>query len=148
MRVAFEHQFPVPVERGFAYITDPRNWPEYWPGLVRIREGASPEWSAPGDTVHLDMRLLGRAVELTMRLERFERNERVEYRTTQPGLPNTVHERLFRGENGRFTYTLVVRYEPRAGLGGLFDRFVLPRVIRGALRRTVRNLEPVLADAE
>jgi hypothetical protein len=29
-------RFPVSVEQGFDYITDLRNWPAYWPGLVRV----------------------------------------------------------------------------------------------------------------
>ena len=34
-RVEVAHRFGVPVERGFAFITDTANWSSYWPGFVR-----------------------------------------------------------------------------------------------------------------
>ena len=54
--------FPDPLEHGFSVITDPANWPSYWPGLVRVEPDT--RWSAPGDRAHLVIRLLGRDVEL------------------------------------------------------------------------------------
>jgi hypothetical protein len=146
VRVEVAHEFPVPVDEGFAYITDLRNWPEYWPDFVRIRSesGEEPAWGSPGDRVNLVMRLLGREVELAMVLDRFEPTDRVGYRTKQRGLPDTRHERLFKGGDGRFTYTLIVDYDPRPALRGLFDRFLLPRIIRRALRRTALNLDSIL----
>ena len=47
IRIQREHHFAVPVEAGFAFITDLANWPEYWPGFVRIEPVS--QWSAPGD---------------------------------------------------------------------------------------------------
>ena len=47
MRLEAERGFDVPVRDGFDYITDQRNWPEYWPGFVRIEPGS--RWSEPGD---------------------------------------------------------------------------------------------------
>jgi hypothetical protein len=35
-RVEAAHRFDVPLERGFAFITDTANWPKYWPGYVRL----------------------------------------------------------------------------------------------------------------
>ena len=43
-----------------------------------------------------------------------------------------------------FDYRLVVEYEPRGGLRGLYDRLLVRRGIERALRQTVRNLEEVL----
>ena len=39
IRIEREHYFAVPVEAGFAFITDMANWPRYWPGFV---SGSSP----------------------------------------------------------------------------------------------------------
>ena len=47
LRVEREHRFDTSVEDGFAYITDPPNWPEFWPGFVRMEPGS--RWNAPGD---------------------------------------------------------------------------------------------------
>jgi hypothetical protein len=39
-RVEAAHRFDVPVERGFAFITDTANWSKYWPGYVRLEQGS------------------------------------------------------------------------------------------------------------
>ena len=47
IRVEHEHYFAMPVEAGFAFITDMTNWPRYRPGFIRIEFGS--RWSAAGD---------------------------------------------------------------------------------------------------
>ncbi len=39
-RVEAVHRFDVPIDRGFAFITDTANWPRYWPGYVRLEQHA------------------------------------------------------------------------------------------------------------
>jgi len=142
LRVEREHRFAASVEAGFAYITDPTNWPEYWPGFVRmVRES---RWSAPGDESTILVKLLGREVELRMVLGRLVPNELVEYESSQRGLPDAHHERHFSPEGAGFRYRLVVEYEPRAGLRGLYDRLLVRRGVDRALQQTVANLEPKL----
>ena len=65
-RIEVETRFDVSLRDGFDYITDPANWPEYWPDLVRIEPGSS--WREPGDRARLVLRLLGRPIELEMTL--------------------------------------------------------------------------------
>ena len=139
IRVEHAHRFGVPVAEGFDYITDQANWPTYWPGFVRIEEGS--RWLAPGDRTRLIAKLLGREVELSMTLTRLEPNRLVEYTSVQPGLPDARHERHFTPDGGGFRYRLVVEYEPRAGLRGLYDRLLVRRGIQRALRATVQNIE-------
>jgi uncharacterized protein YndB with AHSA1/START domain len=143
-RIEAAHHYDVPVERGFAFVTDPANWPKFWPGYVRLAEGS--RWAAPGDVARLTTRLLGRDRELTMTIVSREPNRLVTYRSTQPGLPDAFHERRFEPDGRGFVYRLVVEYEPRAGLAGVLDRTLLPRGIRRAFRRTFaaigRSIEP------
>jgi hypothetical protein len=40
MRLELTHRFAIPLQDGFDYIVEPRNWPEYWPGLIRVQPGA------------------------------------------------------------------------------------------------------------
>jgi hypothetical protein len=47
MRLEVAHRFAIPLRDGFDYIVDPCNWPEYWPGLIRVQPGS--RWRAPGD---------------------------------------------------------------------------------------------------
>jgi hypothetical protein len=140
VRVELDHHFPVPLGEGFDYITDLRNWPHYWPDLVRIEPES--RWSEPGDRARLVIRLLGRETEMTMTLGRIEPRRLVEYTSVQPGLPEARHERHFADDgHGGLDYRLVVEYLPRGGLRGLFDRFLFKTAVRRAMRKTVSNLE-------
>ena len=143
MRVEAVHRFDVPVERGFAYITDTANWSSYWPGFVRLEAGS--RWKGPGDTSRIVTRLLGRDRELVMTLRAFEQDRLVTYTSTQPGLPDAEHERHFEADGNGFRYRLVVEYEPRGGFAGLIDRVLLPRAVRRALESTTTALDEALA---
>jgi hypothetical protein len=142
IRIEREQVFPIPVERGFSFITDIDNWPSYWPGFVRV----DPEsrWGTTGDEARLIVRLLGREVELAMTLREFVPNQLVSYESVQPGLPSAHHERHFRPLDGGFAYRIVVEYEPRTGPRGLLDRTVIRRGVDRAVRETMLNLERVL----
>ncbi len=139
VRVEDTHRYGVPVDRGFAFITDTANWPTFWPSFVRLEPGS--RWGAPGDTARLVTRLLGRERELEMTLTALEPNRLVTYTSRQPGLPDARHERHFEPDGDGFVYRLVVEYEPRGGVRGLYDRVVLVRGIRRAFRSTFEALE-------
>jgi Polyketide cyclase / dehydrase and lipid transport len=139
VRLEEQGRFSTPLEEGFEYITNPANWPDYWPGLIRIEPGG--RWREPGDRMTLVLRLLRRYVRLEMTLERFERPGFVGYRTVQAGLPDARHERIFSQAGDGFDYRVAVEYEPRAGLRGVVDRVFLRRAITRALRTTIQNLE-------
>jgi uncharacterized protein YndB with AHSA1/START domain len=138
-RIAEARRFDVPVERGFAFITDTANWPSFWPGYVRLEPGSS--WGARDDTARLVTRILGRERELTMTITDFEPNRLVTYTSTQPGLPDARHERHFEPDGEGFVYRLVVEYDPRSGVAGLLDRLLLPHGIRRAFESTFAALE-------
>jgi hypothetical protein len=57
------------------------------------------------------------------------------------------HERRFEPEGDAFVYRLVVEYDPRSGIAGVFDRVLLKRGIRRAFERTVHALEQHLVAA-
>ena len=143
-RLEVTRDLPVALRAGFDYITNVENWPAYWPKLVEIPERDSVRWREPGDRAAVVIDVRGRPTELRMTLEEFVPYDRVVYRSSQEGLPEFRHERLFRDNGGRLRYTLVIAYEPRPGLKGLFDRFVLPRYVRASLVETMGNLERVL----
>ena len=139
-RVEAAHRYDdVPVERAFAFVTDTANWPRYWPGFVRLEEGS--RWGEVGATARLVTRLLGRERKLTMTVTEFEANRLVAYSSTQPGLPDARHERHFEPTGQGFVYRLVVEYEPRDGVSGLFDRLVVARGIRRAFESTFEALD-------
>jgi uncharacterized protein YndB with AHSA1/START domain len=137
MRVEASRRLPVSVRDGFDYITDQANWPEYWPGLVRIEPGS--RWSAPGDVTRIVVRLFGREVPLEMTLRRLEPPRLVEYTSTQPGMPDARHERRFEDADGALQFRIAIECEPR----GLYDRIVLRAGLARAVRRTLANLDAV-----
>jgi polyketide cyclase/dehydrase/lipid transport protein len=143
IRIEREHRFEVPVEAGFSYITDTANWPAYWPNFVRLEEAS--QWSTPGDETRIVVRLLGRDIELHMKLSRFDDNQLVEYESAQRGAPAAHHQRHFVATEGGFLYRMVVEYEPRSGLRGFYDRVLLRRGVKRAIAQTIRNLEVKLA---
>ena len=142
VRVEDTHRYAVRVDRAFAFITDTANWPAFWPSFVRLEPGS--RWGEPGDTARLVTRLLGRERELEMTLTGFEPNRLVTYTSRQPGLPDASHERHFEPDGDGFVYRLVVEYEPRSGVAGLYDRLVVARGIRRAFRNTFDALERAL----
>jgi len=144
-RVEAAHRYDVPVDRGFAFITDTANWSRFWPGYVRLAEGS--RWGASGDTARLVTRLLGRERELTMTLRAFEPSRLVTYTSTQPGLPDAYHERHFEPDGDGFVYRLAVEYEPRGAIPGLLDRTLLRRAILRAFERTFVALEQQFSPA-
>lgn len=139
MRIDVSTRFDVALHAGFDFITDPGNWPRYWPDLVRVDPAS--RWREPGDRARLVLRLAGRPVELEMTLVRLVPYRVVEYTSVQRGLPDARHERHFADAAGRLGYRIVVAYEPRRGWRGLLDRTLVRWAIARAARRTLANLD-------
>ena len=125
VRIELERRLPIGVHDGFDYITDPGNWPEYWPRLVRI--ASARRWREPGDRARLVLRMLRREVELEMKLVRIEPYLLVEYTSEQRGLPAARHWRHFDATDDELASRIVVEYQPRPGWRTVFDRLILRR---------------------
>jgi hypothetical protein len=113
IRIAVERRFDVSVRDGFDYITEPANWPAYWPRFVRLDPAS--RWHDRGDRARLTLRLLGREVELDMTLARREPGRVIEYTSRQRGIPAARHSRHFDDADGRLAYRITVEYPARAG---------------------------------
>lgn len=146
VRVDMSHTFPVSVTDAFAYITDMNNWSEYWPDIIRIENPSSARWSSPGDRATVVIKLLNRERALNMELKEFHKDAQVIYISKQRGLPDVRHERHFQTAPAGCMYRLVVEYEPRAGLAGLFDRLLVKRSVERAMQKTVQNLEKIFRE--
>jgi hypothetical protein len=140
IRVELAHTFPVSPGDAFAYITDTKNWKEFFPNFVRLHDPAHAKWDTPGDRVTVVIRLLGREVQVNMNWRSAKRTPSY-LRCRQQGLPDASHERHFSGVPEGFEFRPVVAFEPRSGLAGLFDRLLVKRAVAGALRKTIENLE-------
>lgn len=143
VHIEVSHTFPVSVVEAFAYITDMKNWPEYWPDFIRIENPSEARWSNPGDKATIVIKLLNRERALNMELQKFQKDALVTYISRQHGLPDVRHERHFQAAPNGCEYRLVVEYEPRRGVAGLFDRLLVKRSVERAMHKTVQNLERV-----
>ena len=137
VRIDLERRLPVSLREGFDYITDPANWPEYWPRLVRI--ASARRWREPGDRAGLVLRMLRRDVTLEMTLVRIEPYPLVEYTSEQRGLPAARHWRHFDRAGDELTYRIAVEYQPRPGWRSLFDRLLVRKAVERTLRETMAN---------
>jgi hypothetical protein len=146
IRIEVEHRLPASLRDGFDYITDPANWPHYWPRVVRMAE--APRWREPGDRAGVVLRMLGREVELRMTLARIGPYRLVEYTSEQRGLPVARHRRHFEERHGELAYRIAVEYQPRPGWRSLIDRYVVRRAIERTMRETVANLEQRFRERE
>mgnify|MGYP003577972062 CR=1 FL=1 len=143
MRIEVIHTFDVSVAEAFAYITDTKNWPEYWPGFIRIEKAPAASWSIAGDKVTVVIKLLNRERALNMELESFRKDACVTYVSRQRGLPDVRHERHFEAARDGCRYRRIVEYEPRRGFAGLFDRMLVRPSVEQALRKTVQSLDRI-----
>jgi hypothetical protein len=144
VRIEVSHTFPVSVAEAFAFITDMKNWPGYWPDFIRIENANEARWSSPGDKATIVIKLLNRERALNMDLKEFVKDTRVSYVSRQQGLPDVRHERHFKAVPLGCEYRIVVEYEPRRGVAGLLDRSLVKRSVERAMRKTIWNLETVL----
>ncbi len=143
VRIEVSHTFPVPVSEAFAYITDMRNWPAYWPNFIRIENPSEAKWSNPNDKATVVIKLLNRERSLNMEMKEYQKDVRVTYISRQQGLPDVRHERHFKAVPAGCEYRLVVEYEPRQGFTGLFDRLLVKGSVERAMRKTVQNLDRI-----
>ncbi len=139
IRIEVERRFEVSVREGFDYITEPANWPEYWPRFVRLDPAS--RWRDRGDRARLTLRMLGRDVELDMTLARREPCRVVEYTSEQRGIPAARHWRHFDDAGGHLAYRITIEYPPRAGWRGVLDRTLVRAAIARTARETMDNLQ-------
>jgi hypothetical protein len=140
------HMFPYQRGRRFRSTNEHR---ELAGVLARLRPpGGGLALGASGDRARLVTRLLGRERELRddRQSVRAQQARDVRQHATRPA--DADHERYFEPDGDGFVYRLVVEYEPRGGIAGLFDRLLLARGIRSAFERTFMALERELASPE
>ena len=143
VHVEVSHTFLVSVSEAFAYITDIKNWPEYWPNFVRIENPSEAQWSNPGDKVTVVLKLLNRERAMKMELKEFQKDLQIIYISRQDGLPDAHHERHFKTVPAGYEFRVVVEYQPRQGLVGLFDRLLFKGLIERVIRKLMQNLDRV-----
>jgi hypothetical protein len=78
---------------------------------------------------------------MAMVLTAYQPNRLVTYSSVQAGLPQAFHDATSRPMGDGFRYRLVVEFEARSGLQGLFDRLLVARGVRAAFQNTLEALD-------
>jgi polyketide cyclase/dehydrase/lipid transport protein len=143
VRVSARRTLPVSREEGFDYITNVRNWHSYWPALLDVPKTEGASWTQPGDETTVVLRIRGKPVQMLLHLDEYRPYEFVGYHSTQAGLPDLHHERIFRDSDGLLDYELAIEFKPRGGIHGLLDRTIVARIARKNLLTTLDNLQLV-----
>lgn len=140
IQVELSQEFQVPAREAFAYITNVANFGTFFPGFVRIGNPGEARWQAVGDKVTIVARVLNVERDLNMTLLDVRPGERVRFSMQQSGLPVIEQERIFSDTPSGSHCRQVASYEPRTGLAGLFDRFVVRRVLARGFARAASAL--------
>lgn len=135
--------YPVPLKKGFDYISDFKTWPDWYVGMTEILEPGT--WHTPGDHVRCAYRLLGRRIEGKVILDGYREGELVTLHSEVPALP-VVHEEWHYKEAGDSAFVLRVileTEEPTSFFGRAIDRMLLPVALERDLRHSLENLDSI-----
>ncbi len=122
-QVAYGALLPVPQEWAFAFVSDPRQWPLFFPTM----ESGEPldGWGSPGGRARMRVRFLGRLRTLELELLEWDAPRSFRYLASRPGWPPLDHARVFVPEDGGTRLRASTVLHPRPGVRGVLDRVQL-----------------------
>lgn len=120
---------PLGQEDAFAFVSDPRNWPQFFDGMRSAEAGA--DWGTVGGHARMTNAMLGRSIESELELTVWDPPREFRYVARQPGRPELDNRRVFvpLPDGTRLVGTTDARM--RGGVTGLTDQ-----AVRLALQRT------------
>jgi hypothetical protein len=141
--VDMSREYAVEREQLWGHLVDPANWPTYYNNMIDTEPG---RFSEPGDTVSCRYRLLGRTVEGTITLVEWVAPQRIKLRGELKGLPPVEHEWTYTDSDGGTTVSVHMETpEVESWRDRVLDRFVIPRQLEKDLRRSLDNIEDLVA---
>ncbi len=145
MHAEHAHTYPVPLKKGFDYISDFRTWPLWYVGMTEIVEPEACGWTDPGDEVRYRYKLLGRQIDAVSILDESVDLERKTFRTASPGLPEARWEYRYAtaGSEAFILRVVLETEEPTSFFGRSVDRMLLPRIVERDLKRSLENLHDI-----
>jgi carbon monoxide dehydrogenase subunit G len=117
MEITYGAVLAVPIEEAFAFVSDPKSWPRFFPGVEEVVP--MDDWGAVHGRARMTTRFMGKRVHSELELVEWEAPVRFRYVMRQEGRPSLDNLRIFEevSEGTRLTGTTVVAL--RAGLVGL-----------------------------
>jgi hypothetical protein len=132
---------PVEPDRAFGFVSDPGNWPEFFPGIRST--DASPGWGRPGGRGRMVTSFLGRAVASDLEVTEWDPPRAFRYVARHHGRPDLDNHRVFEPAGPGTRLVGTTRIPVRPGPRGLVDRVSL-RVLRRMYGRAMDRLPDVL----
>jgi len=144
MKITYGAVLPLPPDEAFAFVADPGNWPQFFPGRQAVEKD---DWGHVGGHARLTSIILGRA--MTMDLELTEWNPPMAFRYTvsrEGGPANDDNRRTFHlvPEGTRLSGT--TETPTRRGPAGLLDLLQM-MLVRGVFMTAMRRLPGAAAAA-
>ena len=117
MRIELHRTYPVPRKVGFAYMTDPRHWPE-WIGM-ELSDEKKVAWAKKGDKVPLRYRWMGVPLDGLGTLKKIVPGELVIAEFKVGPLPLTTFENHWENAGAHaFSFTYTAEYDMPGGIVG------------------------------
>jgi hypothetical protein len=142
-RIAYGATVPLPVDKAFAFLSDPDHWPLFFSNIESVEKGA--DWGSVGGGARLTSAFLGRSVTSDLELTVWDPPREFRYVMRQPGNPSLDNRRTLEGVAGGSRLVGTTEAEPRGGLAGLADSLQLAMIHR-VYGKAMGKLPGVAAD--
>ena len=139
------HTYPVPLKKGFDYVSDFHTWPFWYVGVIELVDPELCGWIDPGDRVHYRYKILGRQIDASSVLDERIELERTNFRTVSRGFPDVHWEYRYAaaGHEAFILRVVMETEEPTSFFGRTVDRMLLPRIVERDLTRSLENLHDI-----
>lgn len=144
--VTMSRNYPVERSDAFVYLTNPTVWPDYYSGVIEIRDADSTSFEKAGDAVSFTYSLLGRRVSGRTTIDEIREGEMVRHTTEVSGLPDVHQTWQYRDADSGFTLEVTMTTEESTNLlGRTIDRLVVPRALQRDVERTLDTLDGIFS---
>jgi hypothetical protein len=142
--VEMTRRYPMDRKLLFDHLTDPTNWPTYYNNIIDVEPFE--RFAVAGDTLTARYRLLGRVVDLEVRLLELTPPDRIRLLASAPGLPPLEQDWIYEEhDEGSNIHARMETPEVDSWLGRTLERFVMPRQMERDLARSLDNIDDLVA---
>ena len=146
MKIAYGAVLPLPLDEAFDFVSDPENWPLFFPGVRAVDK--DDDWGRVGGHARLTTVILGRALSMQLVLTEWDPPRMFRYTVSQGDAPgNDDNRRVFRAIPGGTRLSGTTEIPARPGPAGLLDRLQM-LIVGGVLATAMARLPAAARDHE
>jgi hypothetical protein len=147
MRIGQSCDYPIPLKKGWDYLTDWHLFPTWRVAMFEILEPETATWNKAGDSIRFAYKLLGRRIEGVATIDEYKEGELIRLTANVPGLPLVHEEWHYEAlDDNKFLLKVVQDTEPTESFfGKVIDKMLMPRALQKDLERTLENLIDIFA---